>query len=62
MDCHTGTLGLAPLVGVELHGGPSLGIGCGVSVGPVVLKVGVLDHLTVSHSARKRFMPGGNVG
>ena len=56
------TLGLAPLVGVELHWGPSLRVGCGESVDPVVAGIRVSDHLMVSPLARKRVVPWGNVG
>ena len=37
-DGQAGTLGLAPLVEVKLHQGPSLGIGHGVSAGLVVVE------------------------
>ena len=62
VDGWAGTLGLAPLVGVELQWGPSLGIGHGESVGPVVAEIGTLGCSMVSPSSRKRFTPGGNVG
>ena len=62
VDGQAGILGLATLVGVKLHWGPSLGIDCGVSVGLVVAEIGVLGHLMVSPSVRKRVTSGGNVG
>ena len=48
--------------GVELNWRPSLGIGHDVSIGPVVVEAGALDHLTVSPLTRKRVTLGGNVG
>ena len=62
MDSQAGTLGLASLVGMEPHWGPSLGLDHGISEGTDVVEVGVLDCLMVSPQARKRVMPGGNVG
>ena len=62
MDGQTGTLGLAPPVGVELYWGPSVRVGSGESIGPVVVEIRVSDHSTVFPSARKRVMPRGNVG
>ena len=62
VDGWAGTLGLAPLVGMELHWGPSLRVGHGESVCPVVGEKRVLGHLMVSPSARKGVTPGGNVG
>ena len=52
------SLGLAPLVGVELHWGSSLGVDCGVSVGPVAVEMGSLGHLMVSPSVRKSHIWG----
>ena len=61
VDGQTGTLNLALLVGVELQWGPSLGIGCGESVCPVVAEIEALGHSMVSPLARKR-VAWGNVG
>ena len=44
-DGWTWTLGLGPPVGTELHWVPSLGIGNGISVGPVVVEVGDVGSL-----------------
>ena len=38
-----------------------LGIGHGVSIGPIIVKVGALHHSMVSSLAKKRVIPGGNV-
>ena len=62
MDGQAGILSLTPPVGVECCWEPSLGIGCGASVGPVLVEMGVLSHSIVSPMARKRVMFGGNVG
>ena len=56
------TLGLAPLVRVELHWESSLMVGHCESVGPVVAEIRMLDCSTVSPLARKRVTPVGNVG
>ena len=42
--------------------GPSLRVGCGESVGPVVVEIRVLGHSMVSPLTRKRVTPSSNVG
>ena len=61
-DGWDGTLGLAPLVGMELHWKPSLRVGHGESISHVVVEIKALYCSMVSPLARKRVMPRGNVG
>ena len=56
------TLGLAPLVGMEVYWGPSLQSGLSVLKWSTVEGVGVIYHLMGSPLHRKRVMPVGNVG
>ena len=49
-------------VGVELHWGLTPRVGHCESVVLVVVEIGASDHLMVSPLARKRVMPGSNVG
>ena len=56
------TLGLVPLMGVELHWGPSSWSGHSISMSSIVIGVRMVHCLTASPPDRKRVMPVGNVG
>ena len=56
------TLGLAALVGVDIHRGPSSWSGCGALTVPILAGVGVVYHSVASPPDRKRVTPVGKVG